>query len=46
VDRGRLARRIETEAWAYANADSTMREIRWGRVLGFGLCPYPLASAR
>jgi hypothetical protein len=35
VDREWLARRIETEAWAYAKADSTTRDIRWGRVLGF-----------
>ena len=35
VDRDWLARRIETEAWAYAKADSTTRQIRWGRVLGF-----------
>ena len=35
MDRDWLARRIEIEAWAYAKADSTMREIRWGRVLGF-----------
>lgn len=34
-DRDWLARRIETEARAYANADSTTRDIRWGRVLGF-----------
>jgi hypothetical protein len=37
VDEGaRLAlmRRILLEARAYANADETMRQIRWGRVLG------------
>jgi hypothetical protein len=28
-------RRIEAEARAFANADSTTRQIRWGRVLGF-----------
>jgi hypothetical protein len=30
-----LLRRIEIEALAYANSDQTVREIRWGRVLGF-----------
>ena len=33
-DRDWLARRIEIEARAYANADETTRDIRWGRVLG------------
>jgi hypothetical protein len=34
VDRDWLARRIETEAWYYAKADSTTKDIRWARVLG------------
>jgi hypothetical protein len=29
-----LLKRVEREARAYANADETMRLIRWGRVMG------------
>ena len=35
VDRDWLARRIETEAWAYANADHRTRDLGYGQVLGF-----------
>jgi hypothetical protein len=35
VDREWLARRIETEAWAYANADHLTRDLCLGRMHGF-----------
>jgi hypothetical protein len=34
VSRARLVSRIELEARAYFNADSTMKAIRWGGLLG------------
>jgi hypothetical protein len=30
-----LVKRIEREAQAFATSDSTVREIRWGRVLAY-----------